>query len=981
MATTWTHDRVSGRVGEQPAGTAFLADAGDDGRVRLLAVSGDSLGLADLADDGAGVRIEDLLPPEAAELAHDLWPRVRDGEVVRFETTARTPDGLRQLEIVAWLIGPGSTIAGVVHDRTDERQALRRLLERETLSRGLIDAMESATAVVGREGRIVAINAAWVRNAALHDAPVLSMAPGDDCLRTFGRHLPDVADRVRHVLAGGTGDSPQLDHGIGGRWWSFRVLPIDLDDERRAVVTVIDVTQRVRQEHALRTARDRWETAFEDAGTGMALVDLEGRFLRVNRRLCSILERPVEDLLGQPMTRFAHPDERDRIRERGEALRRDRSTATTERRFIRPDGSTGWLLATSSLIAADPGDEHIYVQYEDITARKLAEARLHDHRRLLELVASGAGTESVLLAVVETAERHLRGTRCGIAAGIDLGAPLLVTGPRLPADYAAEIADALSSVPWSALDDLLVTGQLIDDPRTAELASVAARHGIEGAWVAPVRDEDGRTVGVIGAHDRPEPPDDDQRAVLELLASVVGVTLARDRTHRRLARKSLEDPLTGLPNRALFVERLDQAIARLGRRTGGVAVIAVDLDRFSRVNHELGHRGGDAAIIEAGRRLTEAVPAPDTVARAAGDEFMVLCEDLDETAAVVIANRILDVLEQPFVIDGSEFRLTASAGVVHCDGSRSPADLEREATTALEVAKASGRSRLELFRSSMREAHRPKLALEQELRAALAGGQFEVHYQPETSLGDGRLVGFEALVRWRHPERGLLLPGAFIDAAEESGIIVDIGRVVIDHAVAAIARWSAGADDPLHVAVNLSARQLADPGLVDHVAETLQRHWLPAEQLMFEITESVLVDDAELILSVVRDLRDLGVRLAIDDFGTGYSTLLYLKRFPAHAVKIDRSFVDGLGTDPGDSAIVAAVVRLAHALDLDVIAEGVETPLQFAHLRQLGCETGQGFLWSRPVPPQQADDLVRDGLPAIEVPDIGAHASGGGGEG
>jgi diguanylate cyclase (GGDEF)-like protein/PAS domain S-box-containing protein len=968
MDATWTDEAVWSEVAGHLVETAFIAETDADGRIQIAAVRGRSLERIGLThDDVLGVPIERILPPEAAKRAYELWPKAAEGELLRLDLPGSWPVGWRHLEIVAWGIGNGR-VAGIAHDRTSEHVTLRRLREREALSRGVLDAIESGTAVIDTHGRILAVNATWVRRSIDADGAAIGTGPGDDYVAGLDADLPEVAQGLRTLLAGGV-DAYEADQEIDGCWWTLRVLPIELDNGRGAVVTHVDITERVRQEQALRAARDRWETAFEGAGIGMALVDLDGRFVRVNRRLCAIVERSPGELLGTEVVALAHPEEREVVESRLPRLLAGRTAGTGEYRFARPDGSSGWLRVTSSTVEDASGVRQVFVQFEDVTARKLAEARLDDHRRLLELIASGAPIEDVLDSVVEAAERHLRGTRCGIATGLDDRSQRVIAAPRLSQEYVAEVADDLTRVPWALLDDLIVTADLVDDARTAELAALAAEHGIRGAWVVPIRDEAGRAVAVLAAHDRTEPPDDDQRAVLELLASVLGVALARDRATQRLARKSLEDPLTGLPNRALFVERLDQAVARLGRRSSGIAVVAINLDRFSRVNDGLGHRGGDEALVEAARRLSAAVPSPDTVARSGGDEFLVLCEEVtDEDTAAAVARRALEVLAEPFVVDGIEFRLTASAGVTVHTAADPLDDLELEAHAALGVAKAAGRGSYELFRPTMRRHPLPGLALEQQLRQAIAAGEFRVHYQPEVALGSNQLVGFEALVRWQHPDLGLLPPSSFIDAAEDSGLIVDIGRFVLDEALAAVGGWTREGEAPLQVAVNISARQLADPHLVEHVVSSLDRHGVHPSQLMLEITESVLVEDAERTLDVFRVLREHGVRLAIDDFGTGYSTLLYLKRFPVDAVKVDRSFVDGLGEDAGDSAIVAAVVRLAHELELTVIAEGVETPLQVAHLRRLGCEVGQGFLWSRPVPAEEAEALARAGVADVDCP-------------
>jgi diguanylate cyclase (GGDEF)-like protein len=507
-------------------------------------------------------------------------------------------------------------------------------------------------------------------------------------------------------------------------------------------------------------------------------------------------------------------------------------------------------------------------------------------------------------------------------------------------------------------------GVIVIPPDGGTPVGAALRLG--GAWTLPVVEEGGHVAGFVVVHDPPEHADPEDLALVEQLGSVVRIALQRDAATRRLAERMLEDSLTGLPSRTLFHRRAEQAIARIGHGSAGVAVLCADLDRFGRINESLGHLAGDEVLAEVAVRLRGAFPSPDTVARGGGDEFLVLVEDVaDEAAAMAVAERLLAELRRPLLIDDIEFTCPASIGVVFRGAEGSGIEtLEGDASLAMATAKARGRDRAELFTHQLRTAM-PRLSLERELQQAVTQEQFLVHFQPEIELATNRIVGVEALVRWQHPERGLLPPADFVGAAEESGVIVDIGRQVLEESCARLAEWSTLTDRPLTVAVNLSARQLADPGLVEFIRSTLGRYHIEPARLVLEMTESTLVDDAERASTVFGALRDLGVSVAIDDFGTGYSSLLYLKRFPADVLKIDRSFVDGLGADAGDSAIVAAVVRLAHRLDLTVIAEGVETPEQLAHLKRLGCEQGQGYLWSRPM---TADDLAA--MLQVDLPDI-----------
>ncbi|MGZ6976523.1 MAG: putative bifunctional diguanylate cyclase/phosphodiesterase, partial [Acidimicrobiia bacterium] len=397
-------------------------------------------------------------------------------------------------------------------------------------------------------------------------------------------------------------------------------------------------------------------------------------------------------------------------------------------------------------------------------------------------------------------------------------------------------------------------------------------------------------------------------------------------------------------------------LARADRRHSTSAVLFLDLDRFKVVNDSLGHDAGDELMTKLSTRLCAAVRPGDTVARFGGDEFTVLCDDLSIAGArheaIDVAQRLLDVIEAPIQLNGEDQHLSASIGIAIAGPGDSPETLLRDADAAMYRAKADGKGRWELFDEAMRSSARSRLETENALHRALERDQLRIFYQPIIELAGGTCSGAEALLRWQHPDRGLVAPDAFIDLAEETGLIVPIGMWVLEEACRQLMEWRASGQvsSTFSMAVNLSARQLAQADLVGSVAAALERTGAPPEQVCLEITESVLM--AETTIEAIDALRALGVRLSIDDFGTGYSSLGYLRRFPVDSVKVDRSFVDGLGTESEDSAIVAAVVGLGHALGLSVVAEGVETELQLAELGALGCDRAQGFFFS---PPQPSD--------------------------
>jgi diguanylate cyclase (GGDEF)-like protein/PAS domain S-box-containing protein len=613
----------------------------------------------------------------------------------------------------------------------------------------------------------------------------------------------------------------------------------------------------------------------------------------------------------------------------------------------------------------DPDINGVVFTSRDVTRRRQAEQLVGDQARILEMVAKGDSLGDSLKAVAQAIELQIPGS---------LGAVFLRDGKQLRIGSAP-------SVPTGVLDALAarqigpgggtcaaavrsgvleICPDLSDGDLEERRRAVLVEHGIVASWSEPILASDNREIlgSVTVFLRRTGAPRAGDLQVLQVAGPLAAIAIERKQSHDRLAHQAHHDPLTDLPNRTFFFEYLLRALARADRHRTSVAVLFLDLDRFKVVNDSLGHDAGDLVLAELASRLRDVVRPSDTVARFGGDEFTILCEDLSgfdaERQAIEVAERVLErVVDEPFMLEGAPQFLSGSIGIAISSGAGDrPESLLRDADAAMYQAKEKGRARWELFDEEMRASVMMRLATESALHQAIDRGELHLYYQPIIEVSSGRWCGVEALVRWQHPERGLIAPIDFITLAEETGLIVPLGAWVLQVACHQVASWRTSnlVDDDFVISVNLSARQLANPGLLGVVKEALAHADMPSSALTLEITESVLMDDTELAMQVVSELKNLGVGLSIDDFGTGYSSLGYLKRFPVDVVKIDRSFITGLGIDPEDTAIVDAVICLAHALGLSVTAEGVESIEQHEELRRLGCDRAQGYLFATPMP-------------------------------
>jgi len=608
------------------------------------------------------------------------------------------------------------------------------------------------------------------------------------------------------------------------------------------------------------------------------------------------------------------------------------------------------LLATSAAAAFEAGllreraeDENKFRQGLTDLARDLAAAATVND------VLRGFKTHAARLFGAETASLWRRGPDGEVAVLDDLGDAF---APTVALRQALDARDGRSDErDWTqVISDGEVLAFALDDGGDEPILCQVVRAG--GANRFGPRDE-GR------AHE-----------LVDHTTGALRRAAERELLEEQLRHRAFYDSLTGLPNRALFLDRMDHALARgevLGQE---LAVLFIDLDRFKVVNDSLGHAAGDQLLVQVGRRLRAGLHGSDTLARMGGDEFTILLEGPTAVdSAVEAAERILVSMRAPFLFDGREVFAAASIGIAGGTTIRvSGRDLLREADIALYSAKSAGRGRYSLFEARMNHLPAEHLHVESDLHRAIERNELRLHYQPIFALLDGRITGLEALVRWDHPEKGLVAPDNFIPLAEDTGLIVPIGKWVLDEACRQMREWQLTypAAERMTISVNLSAIQLQDPGLLDDVQQAIWTSGLDPQRLQLEITESVVMQEPEATIVKLTALKNLGIELAVDDFGTGYSSLAYLKRFPVDVLKIDRAFVSGLEHGDHDSAIVQTVVSLARTLGLRTTAEGIEEHSQWARLLELGCDQGQGFLFARPLQPDAVpaflDDVARPSL-------------------
>ncbi len=678
-------------------------------------------------------------------------------------------------------------------------------------------------------------------------------------------------------------------------------------------------------------------TVIENLNDGVVITDLEDCVLHVNSRMAKLVGCSVAEMVGKPAGQFFsaiegwlqfHTGQPDQDRQNFYGWK--------EGQLKHKDGRKFWAEVNATLLCTDAGESTgSLITVKDITERKW----LEEYLRLLESVVVNAN-EIVMISQAEPTEDPLS------LRIVYINDAFLRSTGYTSAEVIGKSAQLLLGTHTSARElDRIRTSLLNFEAVKAEL--ILHHKNNTGFWVdlntVPIRNEQGQVTHFV---------------------SVMREVTERKQVEEQLRLNAFHDSLTGLPNRLLFMERLAQTVARSRQSADHqFAVLFLDLDRFKVINDSLGHLIGDQLLIAIARRLEACVSREDTVSRLGGDEFTILLERIQTLEdAKKIAERVHQTLSAPFNLNGHEVFTSASIGItLSTTDYELPEDLLRGADIAMYRAKASGKACHEVFDTEMHTRVVNLLKLENDLRRAVERQEFLLYYQPIVSLATEKIVGFEALVRWQHPEQGIVSPVKFVPMAEETGLIIPLGQWVLREACRQMKAWHTAFPDrsPLSISVNLSSRQFSQPSLIKQIRQTLDDTGLEAHHLKLEITESAIMENTESAMDMMLQLKAMGIQLAVDDFGTGYSSLGYLYRFPMDLLKIDRSFISRVDVDGEKLELVKTIITLAWNLGMDVVAEGVETIKQLAQLKALKCEYAQGYLFSKPVSGADAEMLIR----------------------
>lgn len=827
---------------------------------------------------------------------------------------------------------------------------------------GGIDQIGDAFILIAGCQTVVAFNAAASRMFGYTEVEVVGH-PLDILLPDGAsiRHRQHVAD----FAAGDETDGPMSSlRTVKGRRQSGEEFPVEITVgkrwiEGRLLLTAVirDVSDARRHEESQRASIEQLSTALRYADEGVIVTDELFTILYVSPFVEKLQGTLNDEMVGRSVAEYVHPDDVRRSLAEFERARADGQSVMSHEVRLRTDGDEWiWVEATTSL-ELDPAIGGLVTNFRDITGQLAARARREAVAEFGLWALRAVSVGELMQRAADVALEHLAGDAATVFERVSASDDQVVArawagwlqslvGTVAPAPADSPLGKAFTDGNHYLVDDYVVEPwfpgkEAIDASGIrSSLGAIITADGV--AWGA---------LRVISA--RPGDFDESDIAFVRAIANVVGAALERYHSETARIEQGLHDSLTGLPNRELLADRLEVALAAIEPRADRhAAVLVIDVDNFRQINDALGHEVGDGLLREIGRRLTDQVHGNEIVSRIGGDEFVIASITPDSTSHTALADRILASFHRPYQVADRELYVTVSVGMATtASGGTSALTLLQDAEVAMREAKRSGRDCMVMYDGRMRAPLVLRSQLEQDLRHALERDQLLLHYQPVVNSDTGQKAGCEALLRWVHPDDGLIPPGEFIPIMEDTGMIIPIGRWVIQVACAQVARWQRDRGRPeMTVSVNVSPRQLTDPGLVPCIEEALASSGLATSSLKIEVTETAVVNDLGRAQSTIESIAALGVDLMIDDFGTGYSSLSYLKQLPVSCIKIDRSFITDICVNPADQAIVNAVSELAARLGLSTVAEGVETAEQLAAVRQLGCSLIQGFYYAPALP-------------------------------
>ena len=884
----------------------------------------------------------DVFPPNLAEQWATRYRKALAGESVTFETSLNGDDHV-QVDLFPVRDENKEIFAGMVvlHDVTEERRAAIALAESETRYRQLFENATDVIYVHDLDGNYISINDAATRVFGYTKDEALAMnmkaIAAPDQLKVIKRKL---AKKV----AGGSGETSYEVDCItkqGNRITLEVNSSLILNDGRPVAIQGIarDITERKRAEELNRKNEERYRDLFENANDLIYTHDMEGNFTSLNRAGEMITGYSRNEALSMNIESVVAPDYLDVARTMTASKIKNEHSTTYELEIIAKDGRRVFLELSTRLVFSD--GEPIGVQgiARDISDRKESQRSLQNAVSLFastfESTADGIVVLGLDRKVVTWNRKFVEMWNFPDQVLAEMSGSALVTFAKDllvdPESFVANL-DALYQDPLATTTDILE----LRDGRTYERYSQP-------------QFMDGKPVGRVCCY----------RDITE-----------RKRAEEKLRHNALHDTLTSLPNRIAFMNHLREAIERAkGYDIARFAVLFLDLDRFKVINDSLGHATGDKLLIAFAERLRSCVRPGDVVARLGGDEFTILLNRSGEADDVkAVAERLQAKISEPFHLDNYEVFTSASIGIILSNNTiREPEDFLRDADAAMYRAKESGKARYEVFDREMHVRNMNLLQVETDLRHAVERNEFEVLYQPIVDLDTGRVSEFEALIRWRHPKHGLVSPDEFVGVAEETGLIIPIGKWILERSCHQVKEWQRRFDMPLSISVNLSAKQLMHPTLTAQINDILTVTGLAPNQLKLEVTESTVMEHSDRSMKVLSELDRVGVSLSTDDFGTGYSSLSYLQKFPFDRLKIDRSFIKIMDTDEKSGAIVKTILMLGENLNIEVVAEGIETAGQLEKLRSLGCKMGQGYFFSRPIDVEAVEALLASGSEMLDL--------------